>query len=152
MRQVNADWPTVTGVGAGSWNRNCLGRVRCAWASCISCKLTTSSPPYFPCCPLPNLLSSLHFVPFHYKHLKTFILFEDFHFQSVEMSHSRMGAPRVSFDSVRFIVRYLPCPLCPLCGAFNNNEKWLPHVFDFYFFLSFHFTSLDLTQLCQLAT
>lgn len=106
MRQVNADWPTVSGVGTGELKPKLLGacalRLR---ASCISCKLTTSSPrplpPKFP-------LSSLHFVPFHYKHLKTFILFEDFHFQSVEMSHSRMGAPRAQFDSVRFIVRSIP--------------------------------------------
>lgn len=106
MRQVNADWPTVSGVGAGELKPKLLGacalRLR---ASCISCKLTTSSPrplpPKFP-------LSSLHFVPFHYKHLKTFILFEDFHFQSVEMSHSRMGAPRAQFDSVRLIVRSIP--------------------------------------------
>lgn len=141
MRQVNADWPTVTGVGAGELKPKLLGacalRLR---ASCISCKLTTSSPR-----PLSTdfPLSSLHFVPFHYKHLKTFILFEDFHFQSVEMSHSRMGAPRL---------RSIHCSIDTFPAHF---ERFVEHsimksdcrTFLIFISFSFHFISLDSTRL-----
>lgn len=32
------------------------------------------------------------------------------------------GSSSTRLDSVRFIVRYLPCPLRALCGAFNNEK------------------------------
>lgn len=101
-----------------SWNRNCLGRVRWLCLSFvhfmqINDKFPSPPPPSRTPSPLvPISCQRRRFVPFHYKHLKTFILFEDFHFQSVEMSHSRMGTPRL--ESTHCSLSYpcsLPAPL-----------------------------------------
>lgn len=149
MRQVNADWPTVSGVKAGELKPKLLGacalRLR---ASCISCKLTTSSPPP-PSPQVPLVIASLRTLPLQ--------AFKDVYFvrrfslsicRNVTLTNgSSSSSASTPFDSL--FDRYLPYPLRLLCGAFNN-EKWLPHVFDFYFVLiSFHFTWLDSTQLCQ---